>query len=122
MRTLLLAISIATMMSMVGVYSMSIVDEPGVLGGGGSSEKEFSGSHGETSLTWTVSDGKVTGADVTWTPSGSGEYTVTVTVGNSVGRTTVTSSGKVERTDTVTISPAVDVQFVTTAKVTTHKS
>ena len=122
MRTLLLAISIATMMSMVGVYSMSIVDEPGVLGGGGSSGKDTSGSEGEISMTWTVSDGHVTGADVTWTPSGSGEYTVTVSVGDSVGWTTVTSTGRLERSDTVTISPAVDVRFVTTAKVTTDKS
>ena len=122
MRALLLAISIATMMSMVGVYSMSIVDEPGILGGGGSSGNESFDSQGEVSLTWTVSDGRVTGADVTWTPSGSGEYTVTLAVGDSVGWITVTSSGKLERTDTVTISPAVDPQFVTTARVTTHRS
>ena len=107
---------------MVGVYSMSIVDEPGVLGGGGSSDKDTSSSEGEISLTWTLSDGQVTGADVTWTPSSSEEYTVTVAVGDSVGWTIVTSSGKLERTDTVTISPAVDARFVTTAKVTTDKS
>lgn len=69
-------------------------------------------------VAWTTNaSGQVTGADVTWTPSSNADYTIRVVVGSSTGTASVVSSGVVSRTDSVTISPAVEADSVTQAKV-----
>ena len=120
MRTFLLAVSVITMMAMVGVYALLVVGESSVLGLEGVTGG--SDASAQVGIAWTVVDRNVTEARITWTPDGSGVYTISVTVGSSVGFATVTSEGSVERTDTVAIRPSVDVRSITTAKVVTRKS
>ena len=116
MRTLLVALMIAGLMSTVGVYAASITGSPKSVGGTGSVAVSAPTSASVT-VDYNLTAGQVVSLDVTWTPSAASNYDLDVELGASTGNLNVPSSGTVQRTDTVTISPAVDAESVTTAEV-----
>ena len=124
MRTLLMVLMIAGLMSTVGVYAASLgSSSTKTLGATGSVTVGAPTSSGVT-IAWTFdSNGDVTGADVTWDPAVSKIYTIRVTTKNSVpsvlstGTMTLSAvSGTDPRTDSVSLS-ATAASAIATAEV-----
>ena len=121
MRTILMVLMIAGLMSTVGVYAASLGSSTtGTVGGTGSVTVSAPTSGGVTVAWTTDGNGDVTGADVTWTPAVSKIYTLRVTTKDSVpavlssGTVTLGSvSGTAERTDSVTLSATAASAIVT---------
>lgn len=69
------------------------------------------------SVEWMVSDGRVTGAQVTWVPQDR-TTTIRIKVGGSIGwtRVRIDVAGTGPRTDFLTIKPPVDTTLVSSAK------
>lgn len=113
MRTILMVLMIAGLMSTVGVYAATLGSSTtGTVGGTGSVTVSAPTSTGVTVAWTTDGNGDVTGADVTWDPAVSLIYTIRVTTKNSVpavlssGTLTLASvSGIDPRTDSITLSP-----------------
>ena len=116
-RTLALLVAISTLGAAVGLYATSLNTTSGVYEG----PRILSvGGAGDTPATvrWTIIDGKVTGAEITWTPEKK-TTTIQIKIGGSIGwsRVRVASLGNVPRTDSITIKPPVDPALLATAKV-----
>ena len=118
MRTILMVLMIAGLMSTVGVYAASLgTPTVSVLGGTGS-ETVSAPNTGTTSVKWTFTGSAVTGADVTWTPTEAKVYKITVTAGATTGNfTTPTTTASAERTDSVTLA-STEASAISTAKIT----
>ena len=118
MRTLLMVLMIAGMMSTVGVYAAGFGSTPTTKDIAGSSDISVAAPNtGSVSLAWVMTDDQVTGVNVTWTPATTGDYDIDVKAGGQNGTLNIPTSGTVERTDAVTLGAAVEASAVTTGKV-----
>ena len=112
MRTLLMVLMIAGLMSTVGVYAASLGSSSSTtIGGTGDLTVSAPTSSGVVVKWTTDTNGDVTGADVTWTPITSLVYTLRVTAKDSSSVTLNSGtftlgavSGTVERTDSVVLA------------------
>ena len=119
MRTLLMVLMIAGLMSTVGVYAASTLGTATLKTVGGTGTAAVSApTSGGVSIAWSQdASGAIVGATVTWTPAVDADYMITVTAGSTVGTLAVASSGTAERTsDLVTLS-ATAPDAVTSAEV-----
>ena len=117
MRTLLMVLMIAGMMSTVGVYAAGFGSTPTTKTIADSGDETVSAPNtGTISLAYVLTNDMVTGVKVTWTPGAAADYDITVKAGGNTGTLNVPSSGTVQRTDSVTIS-STEASAVTTAKV-----
>ena len=117
MRTLLMVLMIAGMMSTVGVYAVGFGSTPTTKTIADSGDETVSAHNtGTISLAYVLTNDMVTGVKVTWTPGAAADYDITVKAGGNTGTLNVPSSGTVQRTDSVTIS-STEASAVTTAKV-----
>ena len=117
MRTLLMVLMIAGMMSTVGVYAAGFGSTPTTKTLAGSGDESVTAPNtGTVNLGYVTTGDTVTGIKVTWTPASSGDYDITVVAGGTTGTLNIPSSGTVQRTDTVTIS-STEASAITTAKV-----
>ena len=118
MRTLLMVLMIAGLMSTVGVYAADLGTATINTVGGTGSETVSAPTSGGVVVKWTTdASGQITGADVTWTPGADANYSMKVKAGSTTGSATITSSGTVSRTDSVTLT-ATAPDTVTTSEVT----
>ena len=105
MRTLLMVMMIAGLMSTVGVYAAGIGGAPTVKTIGGSGDETVSTPNtGTVTLGYVMTGEMITGVKVTWTPATAGDYDIDVKAGGNSGNLNIPSSGTVQRTDSVTIS------------------
>ena len=118
MRTILMVLMIAGLMSTVGVYAAGLGGTPTIKTLGGTGSTSVASPTGSTVTVVWVSDanGQVIRADVTWTPTVSSDYTVIVKAGSTTGTQTVTTSGTTEITTQVTLS-ATAAADISTAEV-----
>ena len=117
MRTLLMILMIAGMMSSVGVYAAGFGSTPTTKTLAGSGDESVSAPNtGTVTLGYVTTGDTVTGVLVTWTPAAAGDYDITVVAGGTTGTLNIPSSGSVQRTDTVTIS-STEASAISTAKV-----
>ena len=118
MRTLLMVLMIAGMMSTVGVYATSFGSTPTAKTIAGSGDETVSAPNtGTVALSWVMTNDTVTGVKVTWTPAAAGDYDLDVKAGGQTGNLNIPSSGTTVRNDSVTLGAAVEASAVTTAKV-----
>ncbi len=118
MRTLMMGLMIAGLMSTVGIYAASF--------GGGTTVKTLGGSSSETvsaptssavTIAWTFTGDQITGAEVTWTPSATGTYDIVVKAGSTTGTlSNISVASTAARTDSVTLA-ATEASAISTAKV-----
>ena len=116
-RTLALLVAISTLGGAVGLYATSLNTSSGVYEGprvltlGGAGDPP-------ATVRWTITDGKVTGAEITWTPEKK-TTTIQIKIGGSIGwsRVRVGSLSDTPRTDSIIIKPPVDAALLNTAKV-----
>ena len=105
MRTLLMVMMIAGLMSTVGVYAAGIGGAPTVKTIGGSGDETVSTPNtGTVTLGYVMTGEMITGVKVTWTPAAAGDYDIDVKAGGNSGNLNIPSSGTVQRTDSVTIA------------------
>ena len=117
MRTLVAIFMFAGMLSTVGVYAAGFGSTPTTKTLAGSGDEAVSAPNsGAVTLGYATTGDTVTGILVTWTPSASSSYDLTVVAGGNTGTLNVVSSGTLERTDTVSIV-ATEASAITTAKV-----
>lgn len=117
LKTLAILVAITVLGASVAVYAKSLnttsgeYEGPKVFTVGGPDDEP-------ASIKWTVTNGKITGAQVTWTPEDR-TTTISVKVGGSIGwaRVRVDAPGTAARTDFLTIKPPVDAGLVSSAKV-----
>ena len=119
MRTLLMVLMIAGMMSTVGVYAAGFGSTPTTKTLAGSSDEAVSAPNtGTVTLGWIFTGDEVSGVNVVWTPGVTGDYDIIVTAGGQTGTLNIPTSGTVERTtDNVTLAATVEASAITTAKV-----
>ena len=119
MRTLLMVLMIAGMMSTVGVYATTFGSTPTTLKLAGSGDESVSAPNtGAVALSWIFTGDQVSAVNVKWTPAADADYTITVGAGSETGQLVVTSSGTIERTtDNVVLGSPVEAIAITTAKV-----
>ena len=110
MRNFLLGLSIAGLIGLVGINAATLTG-----GSEGGSPLDTSSTMAPN-IAWTMVDGQVTGARVTWMPGSKPSYVIKLKVGDSLATKTVMASGVVRRTDTVTLSTPVDAELVSTAR------
>ena len=118
MRTLLVALMIAGLMSTVGIYAASLTGTSKTIGGTGSVTVSQPAAAASVELVLTA--GNVTGAEVTWTPAAAGAYTlyVDINTGFSTGSLSIPVSGTIERVaDLVALSPSIEPDAVTSVEV-----
>ena len=117
MRTLLMVLMIAGMMSTVGVYAAGFGSTPTTKTLAGSGAESVSAPNtGAVTLSWTFTADLVTAVVVGWTPGATGTYDIYVTVGGSTYTAPFTASDLTARTDSVTIT-GTEASAIGTAKV-----
>ena len=121
MRTLLMVLMIAGLMSTVGVYAASLGGAPTITAVGGTGTVTVNGpTSGATTvaLSWNFTGGQVTGVDVTWTPDLAKTYDISVTAGGNTTNayTSPTAVADTLQTDTLTIA-ATEADAIVDAKV-----
>ena len=117
MRTILMVLMIAGLMSTVGVYAASLGTPTLETMGGTTATTVNSPVTGSVALTWNYTGDAVTGVDVAWTSTYAKVYNITVTAGGTTGTfTTPTTVAAGGRTDTVPMA-STEVIDITTAKV-----
>ena len=103
--------------STVGVYAASMTLNPLTLGGTGSMEVKVPSS-GSIQIAWTLTGVQVDGANVTWTPSNTANFSIDVEVGGSNGSDgNVDGVSGISRTDFIAISPALGAKDVSNFEV-----
>ena len=122
MRTLLMVLMIAGLMSTVGVYAAGFGTTPTtktVSGTASGGVAVTAANTSTTSVSWRFdSAGLVDAAKVTWTPVAAGDYDIIVTAGTQVGTLNIPTSGISQRIDDVVVlASAVEPSAVTTAKI-----
>jgi hypothetical protein len=119
-----MALLIVGLMSTVGIYAASMTGSTQRLGGTGS--VTVSAPSTTASAAYTLTSGQVTSVSVTWTPTATGTYSVTATMGGSTGTTTGVVIGApdvgVSRTTSVTISPALNADLATAITVVINQT
>ena len=117
MRTILMVLMIAGLMSTVGVYAASLsTPTVGVLGGTGS-ETVAAPTSGAIDIKWGFNtSGQVTSVDVKWTPLVAKVYKISVVAGGNTHNFTTPTTGMVELTHTVPMS-VTEASAISTAKV-----
>ena len=116
MKTLLIVFIIAGMMSTLGIYAAGFGSTPTTKTLAGSGDEVVSAPNtGTVTIGYATTGDTVTGILVTWTPSASGDYDLTVVAGGNTGTLNVPSSGTLERTDTVSIA-VTEASAITTTK------
>ena len=128
MRTILMVLMIAGLMSTVGVYAASLGSSTTGKVGGTGDVAVTAPTSGGVSVAWTTDgNGDVTGADVTWTPAVSLVYTIRVTAKDGVpaalnsGTLTLGAvSGTTERTDSITLA-ATSPDLIANAEVSIYE-
>ena len=118
MKTLVMVMMIAGLMSTVGVYAAGLGGAPTIKTVGGTGSVSVSApTSAAVAMDWNQdAAGDITSVDVTWTPDTATTYDITVTAGATVGTLTTPTTGTISRTDTVTMS-ATAVDSVSTAEV-----
>ena len=118
MRTFLMVMMIAGLMSTVGVYAAGLGGAPTVTKVGGTGASTVSApTDSAVSVDWTVSGSDVTAAVITWTPNESKTYDIEVIAGGTTGTlTTGSKTGGSPTTDTVTMANTA-VEDISTAEV-----
>ncbi|PKB73639.1 MAG: hypothetical protein BZY75_00720 [SAR202 cluster bacterium Io17-Chloro-G7] len=117
MKTLLMVLMFAGMLSTVGVYAAGFSSTPSTKALAGSGDESVSAPNtGTVTLGYSTTSDAVTGIIVTWTPSASATYDLTVVAGGTTGSLKVTNSGISERTDTVPIA-STEASSISSAKV-----
>ena len=117
MRTILMVLMIAGLMSTVGVYAAGLGGTPTTKSLGGASGTVSAPTATAVDVSWVLdAAGDVIRADVLWDPAVSANYTVTVTAGATTGSQTVTASGTTPITTLVTLAAA-DPSLISTADV-----
>ena len=117
MRTILMVLMIAGLMSTVGVYAASLGTPTIDRIGGTTSQTVNAPNTGSVTLTWNFTGSQVTGVDVAWTTVDARVHTIKVTAGGTTGSFTTPSTGAAEgRVDTVPLS-ATDAVDITSATV-----
>ena len=115
MKTLLIVFIIAGMMSTLGIYATGFGSTPTTKTLAGSGDEVVSAPNvGTVTIGYATTGDTVTGILVTWTPSASGDYDLTVVAGGNTGTLNVPNSGTLERTDTVSIAVTETNAFNTT--------
>ena len=119
MRTLLMVLMIAGLMSTVGVYAAGFGTTPSTKTLSGSGAETVSAANtSTTSISWRFSGELVDAAKVTWTPVAAGDYDVIVSAGGQSGTLNVPSSGTAERVDDVVVlASTVAASAVTSATI-----
>ena len=119
MRTLLIVLMVAGMMSTVGVYAAGLGGAPTIKTIGGTGTTSVGApTDSAVTLDWNFTGSQVTGVDVTWTPNATANYDVTVTAGGTLGTlSAVAGVASTPQTDTVTLA-AIEADSVGDAKVT----
>ena len=122
MRTLLMVMMIAGLMSTVGVYAAGFGTTPTTKTLAGSGDITVAASTSgvtNTTIKWrTDSNNKVDAAKVTWTPQSAGDYDIVVAAGGQTGTLNVPSSGSTEQVDDIVpLAAAVEASAISTAKV-----
>ena len=117
LKTLLIVIAAGVLAASVGIYATSLNTKSGVYEG----PRIFTVSgpnQRPASIQWTLTNGQVTGAQITWMPEDR-TTTIRIKVGGSIGwaRVRVDAPGTVSRTDYLTIKPPVDPSMVSSAKI-----
>ena len=117
MRTILMVLMIAGLMSTVGVYAASLsAPTIGVLGGTATTSVTAPSS-GAIDLTWGFNaSGQVTSVDVKWTPLVAKAYKISVVAGGSIHNYTTATTGTIELTHTAPMS-ATEASAINDAKV-----
>lgn len=114
MRTILLILVVAMLMTTVGVFAASMTGSAKTLGGTGS--VTVSAPATSAAIAWTTNtSGQVTGGTVTWTPAANLNYTIRLTAGGQTGTVSCTACGIVSRADAITLGVAVAADTVTSA-------
>ena len=118
MRTLLMVLMIAGLMSTVGVYAAAFGSAPAPKALAGGTTSVSAPNTSTIDVKWTMdASGDVIAALVTWPPAIAGDYDITVTAGGTSGTLNIPSSGSSERIgDSVTLA-ATAANLVTDAKV-----
>ena len=116
MRTLLMVLMIAGLMSTVGVYAASLGTPTLKTTGGTGSTAVSAPITGTATVVWTLTGTSITGADVTWTPTAASVYKIVVKAGATTGTFTTPTTGTISRTDSVVLS-STDPAAVSTAEV-----
>lgn len=119
MRTLLMVLMIAGMMSTVGVYATTFGSAPTLQAIAGSGDDPVTAPNtGNVDLAWVFTGDQVTAVAVTWTPGATTNYKINVGAGGQTGELTgVAGTISTPRTDNVTLGAAVEASAITTAKV-----
>ena len=120
MRTILMIAAMLGLMSTVGVYAASFGGGSSVATIGGTGSQSISApTAASVDLTFTLTDGEVSAAVVDWTPSATGDYTLSVDIdGTSYTATGQAGVSATPVTHTITVSPAVASDSVSAATVT----
>ena len=117
MRTLLMVLMIAGMMSTVGVYAAGFGSTPTTKTLAGSSDELVNAPNsGNVTLGWTFTADLITGVTVNWTPTAIATYDIYVTVAGTTYTAPFTPTDTTNRTDTVTIT-GTEASAIGTAKV-----
>ncbi len=117
MRTLLIVLMIAGMMSAVGVYAAGFGSTPSTKTLAGSGDESVSAPNtGSVELGWTFTADLITGVTVNWTPAAAGTYDMYVTVGGTTDTASFSPADTTNGTDTVTIT-ATEASVIVNAKV-----
>ena len=118
MKTLIMVMMIAGLMSTVGVYAAGLGGAPSIKTVGGTGSVSVSApTSAAVTMDWTQNSvGLVSAVKVKWTPDTATTYDITFT-GASVATTITTpTTATIERTDTINITP-VAANLLTTAEV-----
>ena len=119
MRTLLMVLMIAGLMSTVGVYAAGFGTAPAtkkVVGATGVSVGAANTS--TTTVAWRFSGTQIDAAKVTWTPAADSSYDIIVTAGSQSGTLVVPTSGVTERVDDIVVlAVPVEASAITTATI-----
>ena len=119
MKTILMVFMIVGLMSTVGVYAATFPGGQTVKTlGGTSSQTVDAPTTDSVDTSWTLDDGDVSAANVSWTPTATGTYDIHVTIeATTYSSLGVAGTAATAQTDAVTVSPAVAPDLVTTIEV-----
>ena len=119
MRTFIMVLMIAGLMSTVGVYAAGLGGAPTIKTLGGTGSQTVSAPTGSAvSLSWTLNaTGDVTAAVVDWTPSADLAYTIYVDASGTGASVASPADGGGARTDTATFGSSISPDLVLNAEV-----
>ena len=117
MRTLLMVLMIAGLMSTVGVYAAGFPSTPTAKDVGSGQASVAAPNENAVTVKWGFTGANVTSALVSWDPVTSGDYDIRVTAGGTTGTLNIPVSGTAARVDDSVTLAATDPATITTADV-----